>query len=158
MTDDASKATTWDHSSDQHFVDYYAQQSLSPETAQRFTLVRDKIASTADENSNGGDIPELNVADIGCGRGNAGAAMGRARSTRCSAWTSMRHSSRLPANERKTPDLPSSSMSVRPPNFPTPMRSMDVALLPELLETRRRLARLPRRGDPDPEAGWICFT
>ena len=42
MTSDPSKTTTWDHSSDQNFVDYYAQQSLTQETVQHFTRIRDK--------------------------------------------------------------------------------------------------------------------
>lgn len=33
---------SWDHSSHREFVDYYARQSLEPETVERFIRVRDK--------------------------------------------------------------------------------------------------------------------
>ena len=68
MTSDPSKTTTWDHSSDQNFVDYYAQQSLTQETVQHFTRIRDKSLRLLAK-LNGDSTTELNVADIGCGAG-----------------------------------------------------------------------------------------
>lgn len=57
----------WDHSSDLSFVAYYEQESASEETIQRFTLVRDKalkLLAARDRAST-----SLKVVDIGCGAG-----------------------------------------------------------------------------------------
>ena len=132
MTDDASKTTTWDHSSDQHFVDYYAQQSLSPETAQRFTLVRDKSLRLLTK-INGGDIPELNVADIGCGAG-----------MQAQLWAERGHKVfgldvNAPLIEIARQRAENARLAIQfdvgsATELPYPDASMDVALLPELLE------------------------
>jgi len=132
MTSDAHQKTTWDHSSDQNFVDYYAQHSLSPETAQRFTLVRDKSLRLLMKLS-GGTISELNVADIGCGTG-----------MQAQLWAECGHRvfgldvnaplieiARQRATEAKLAiqfDIGSAT------ELPYADASMDVALLPELLE------------------------
>jgi len=132
MTDDASKTETWDHSSDQHFVDYYAQQSLSPETAQRFTLVRDKSLRLLTK-LGGGTITELNVADIGCGAG-----------MQAQLWAERGHNVfgldvNAPLIDIARQRAEKAGLSIHydigsATELPYPDASMDVALLPELLE------------------------
>jgi 2-polyprenyl-6-hydroxyphenyl methylase/3-demethylubiquinone-9 3-methyltransferase len=65
--------TRWDHSSHQHFLEYYAQESQSPETLQRFSVVQNAILRTAARVGLGHGPFE--VADIGCGAG-----------TQCRMW------------------------------------------------------------------------
>ncbi len=56
----------WDHSSHSEFLDYYAEQALSESTLIRFTAVRDMVLRMlpAEKASS-----SLEVADIGCGPG-----------------------------------------------------------------------------------------
>lgn len=56
-----------EHSSDQDFVAYYERESLSEETKARFEAVRDKILALIVRR--GGCGEGLRVADIGCGAG-----------------------------------------------------------------------------------------
>jgi 2-polyprenyl-3-methyl-5-hydroxy-6-metoxy-1,4-benzoquinol methylase len=66
---EVEKKTVWDHSSDQNFVDYYAEQSTSPNTIQRFSIVRDKALRLLTESHRGAIPAVYSVADIGCGTG-----------------------------------------------------------------------------------------
>ncbi|WP_153110285.1 class I SAM-dependent methyltransferase [Propionivibrio limicola] len=132
MTDDSSKSTTWDHSSDQNFVDYYAQQSLAPQTIQRFTLVRDKSLRLLAK-LNGGVASQLNVADIGCGTG-----------MQAQLWAQRGHKVfgldvNAPLIEIARHRAEDASLAIQfdvgsATELPYPDTSMDVALLPELLE------------------------
>lgn len=125
-------ATVWNHSSDPNFLSYYEQQSVSDETVQRFSLVRDKALGLLAAR-HGDTRPVLEVADIGCGAG-----------TQCRLWAEMGHRvhgldvnaplievarSRAFAEDLQiTFDIGSAT------ELPYPDASMDVALLPELLE------------------------
>jgi ubiquinone/menaquinone biosynthesis C-methylase UbiE len=122
----------WNHSSDPNFLRYYEQQSVSDETLQRFSLVRDKALQLL-SSSPGGVTPALDVVDVGCGAG-----------TQSRLWAEMGHRVHgLDVNE------PLVSIAIRraaesgleiafdvgsATELPYADASMDVALLPELLE------------------------
>ncbi len=132
MASDKPNTTAWDHFSDQNFVDYYARESLSPETAQRFTLVRDKSLRLLTK-LGGGDISELNVADIGCGAG-----------MQAQLWAERGHKVfgldvNAPLIEIARQRAKDARLTIHydigsATELPYPDASMDVALLPELLE------------------------
>jgi 2-polyprenyl-6-hydroxyphenyl methylase/3-demethylubiquinone-9 3-methyltransferase len=63
-----SQADQYNHSSRQEFVDYYAAASVSPQTLDRFAVVRDKATRLWEEH-NGRAAGRLSVVDIGCGAG-----------------------------------------------------------------------------------------
>ena len=132
-TTEANNDTKWDHSSDQNFVDYYAEQSTSATTLQRFALVRDRVLKLLAEIRKPDDNKALDVADIGCGTG-----------TQARLWASLGHQvhaidvnsalvdigkSRA-ASEKLAIEFDVGSAT----ELPYPDYSMDVALLPELLE------------------------
>jgi 2-polyprenyl-6-hydroxyphenyl methylase/3-demethylubiquinone-9 3-methyltransferase len=120
----------FDHSSDPNFLDYYARESLSPETVGRFTRVRDRAIALLAENGRDG---AFDVLDIGCGAG-----------TQAILWAELGHRvsaidineplvglGRQRAQERGMPirfDVGSATA------LPHAAGSVDVALLPELLE------------------------
>lgn len=123
--------TAWDHSSTPEFLDAYSRQSLSAETLGRFSHVRDTaIALLA---ASGRPVSALEVADIGC---NAG--------TQCRLWANLGHHvhgldinaplievARQRAQEEGLEiDFDVGSATA----LPYPDESMDVSLLPELLE------------------------
>lgn len=124
--------TSWDHSCDRNFFDYYEQQSLSQETIQRFTLVRDKALRLIEAgNSSPGSV--LQVADIGCGAG-----------TQCRLWASLGHrvhglDVNAPLIEVAKQRASEAGLDITfdvgsATSLPYADSSMDVALLPELLE------------------------
>jgi ubiquinone/menaquinone biosynthesis C-methylase UbiE len=126
------KVPSWDHSSDPNFLDYYEQQSLSHETVQRFSLVRDKALGLLAAEC-GGTLPALHVADIGCGSG-----------TQCRLWAELGH--RVHGLDVNAPLIELAKRRAREDSLeivfdvgsatdlPYPDSSMDVALLPQLLE------------------------
>lgn len=124
--------SSWDHSSDQNFVDYYEQQSASDATIQRFTLVRDKAIRLLSAQSGLGSLV-LKVADIGCGAG-----------TQSRLWAQLGHQVfgldvNAPlievAKRRAREDGQEIAFDVgSATDLPYADSSMDVALLPELLE------------------------
>ena len=57
----------WDHSSDEKFVDYYAAESESEATSQRFASVFNKILQVRENQT--GHSEKLHIADIGCATG-----------------------------------------------------------------------------------------
>lgn len=59
--------STWDHTSNEEFFDYYAQESLSVETLSRFRSIRDRVLDIAAQN--GVRDRKLEIADVGCGAG-----------------------------------------------------------------------------------------
>ncbi len=122
----------WDHSSDQHFVDYYARQSLAPETVQRFTRVRDKSLRLL-SSLRGGPVSGLHVADIGCATG-----------TQSQLWAELGHHAfgldvNAPLIAIAESRAREAHLAIRfdvgsATALPYPDASMDVVLLPELLE------------------------
>lgn len=129
---EAPNAPSWDHSADPNFTGYYQQQSLSNETVQRFSLVRDKALRLL-SGACAGCGAVLQVADIGCGAG-----------TQSRLWAKLGH--RVfgldinvelieLAKERARGDRLEIAFDVgSATHLPYPDSSMDVALLPELLE------------------------
>ncbi|MFT3847211.1 MAG: class I SAM-dependent methyltransferase [Propionivibrio sp.] len=132
-TTEAEDDTKWDHSSDQNFVDYYAEQSVSPTTMQRFTLVRDRVLKHLAETRKSGKSDVLDVADIGCGTG-----------TQARLWATLGHrvhaidvSSALVDIGRSRAESENLMINFdvgSATELPYADYSMDVALLPELLE------------------------
>ena len=135
MPDDPSQAslkTVWDHSSDPTFVDYYEKQSLKPETIQRFTSIRDKALKLLASRL-GYAASNLHVADIGCGTG-----------TQSQLWSELGHhahgldvnASLIDIAKRRATEagLEISFDVVSATELPYSDDSMDVVLLPELLE------------------------
>jgi len=56
----------YDHGSDANFIEYYARESQSAETTERFRRIRDRAIALLAESGRTGP---LDVADIGCGAG-----------------------------------------------------------------------------------------
>jgi ubiquinone/menaquinone biosynthesis C-methylase UbiE len=59
--------SSWDHTSNEEFYNYYAQESRSPETLARFRSIRDSVLRAAAQSGMKGG--QFEVADIGCGAG-----------------------------------------------------------------------------------------
>lgn len=127
-----SDSNCWNHSADPNFLNYYEQQSLSAETLQRFSLVRDKALQFLAVGQSCSDSI-FKVADIGCGAG-----------TQSRLWAKMGHrvhgldvSASLVDVARKRAQAEGLNISFSvgtATDLPYPDASMDVALLPELLE------------------------
>lgn len=129
---EVQNAPSWDHSSDPNFFDYYEQQSLSDVTIQRFSMVRDKALRLLSA-GRGNAESALQVADIGCGSG-----------TQCRLWAKLGH--RVHGLDVNAPLIGVAKRRAREDDLdiafdvgtatdlPYPDSSMDVALLPELLE------------------------
>jgi 2-polyprenyl-3-methyl-5-hydroxy-6-metoxy-1,4-benzoquinol methylase len=130
-TQSQENTTAFDHGSDPHFLAYYEEASLSEATLQRFRTVRDKsLALLATRRRS---IEHLRVADIGCGAG-----------TQSMLWAELGHSvfgldvnaplvevARRRAAERGLPvDFRVGTATA----LPLDDSSMDVCLMPELLE------------------------
>jgi 2-polyprenyl-6-hydroxyphenyl methylase/3-demethylubiquinone-9 3-methyltransferase len=120
-----------DHSSDPNFVAYYEQASLSEETKARFATVRDKVLSLIARR--GGLQHNLKVADIGCGAG-----------TQAGLWAQLGHDvNGLDVNESLVAiaarRAAAAGLTIQfdvgtATALPYDDASMDVCLLPELLE------------------------
>jgi ubiquinone/menaquinone biosynthesis C-methylase UbiE len=128
--DRASAQIAWDHGSHQHFFDYYAEASQSAAAEQRFRSIQTKLLRIAAENG----LPKyMNVADIGCGAG-----------TQARLWAGLGHRVHgLDVNEpliqlarqrAKENGLEVSFEVGTATSLPWPDASMDVCLVPELLE------------------------
>lgn len=135
MPNDSAQApldTAWDNTSDQNFVDYYERESLKPETVQRFTTIRDKSLRLLAAQP-AGTTGTLHVADIGCGTG-----------TQSMLWAKLGHHPHgidinAPLVEIARKRAAQAGMSIpfevgSATELPYPDASMDVVLLPELLE------------------------
>lgn len=120
----------WDHSSHEHFYDYYARASESKATLQRFLAIRDMVSRVLEEQA---VARPLEIADIGCGAG-----------TQCMMWAELGHTVHgLDVNE---PLLELAKQRATEAGFTVDFRvgsavalpwasaSMDVCLVPELLE------------------------
>jgi len=120
-----------DHSSDPNFVAYYEQASLSEETNARFEAVRDKVLALIARHRPPGT--HLKVADIGCGAG-----------SQTALWAQLGHEvCGLDVNEALVAvaarRAAAAGLSIRfdvgtATALPYGDASMDVCLLPELLE------------------------
>lgn len=125
--------TVWDNSSDPNFVDYYEQQSLLPETVQRFTQLRDRALQLISASRQRTDAGPLHVADIGCGTG-----------TQARLWAEQGHrvyglDVNAPLIEIAKRRAHKEGLEIKfdvgsATELPYPDASMDIALLPELLE------------------------
>src|SRR5690349_22883506 len=73
----SSIGSEWDHTSKKEFVDYYAKESLSIATRERFVRLRDKILRRVQGVQNG---RRLAVLDVGCNTG-----------TQCLVWAELGH-------------------------------------------------------------------
>ncbi|WP_300451392.1 class I SAM-dependent methyltransferase [Accumulibacter sp.] len=122
---------SWNHSSDDRFIDYYERQSLSSEKIARFTLVRDKAIALL--GAGHGCTEQLDVVDIGCGSG-----------TQCRLWARQGHRVRgldvsAPLIELARQRAKAEQLDVQfdvgsATELPYAGESADVCLLPELLE------------------------
>ena len=135
MPDDSAKApheTVWDTTSEQSFVDYYERESLKPATVQRFINIRDKslrLLAAQPQGLSG----TLDVADIGCATG-----------MQSMLWAKLGHHPHgidinAPLVEIARKRAAQAAMSIpfevaSATELPYPDASMDVVLLPELLE------------------------
>jgi 2-polyprenyl-6-hydroxyphenyl methylase/3-demethylubiquinone-9 3-methyltransferase len=130
-TDPRAPAREFDHSSDPDFVAYYKQASLSAETRARFEAVRDKVLALVARNRPPGT--RLKVADIGCGAGSQAAL-----------WAQLGHEVcgldvngpliAIAAQRAAAAGLPIRFDVGTATALPYGDASMDVCLLPELLE------------------------
>ncbi len=123
-------AGNWDTGTHAAFYDYYRDQSLSPQTMERFERVRDLLLRLIGPDAAG---RPLKVADIGCGAG-----------SQAWLWAKLgHHVSGLDINQplielartrsgglAATTEFTVGSATA----LPWPNESMDVCLLPELLE------------------------
>jgi len=121
----------WDHGTDRHFYEYYEQASLSPQTLERFAVVRVKVLKLASM-SLGSEGP-FDVLDVGCGAG-----------TQCRLWAAEGHRVtgvdineplvNLARKRTTEADLKVDYRVDSATRLPIPDASMDVCLVPELLE------------------------
>jgi ubiquinone/menaquinone biosynthesis C-methylase UbiE len=126
----ASQQSGWDHSSHQDFFNYYAEASESKAAEQRFRSIQTKLLRLAVE---GGMPNPLDVADIGCGAG-----------TQARMWAQLGHRvCGLDVNEplielaRQRAQAQGLEVSFEvgtATSLPWADASMDVCLMPELLE------------------------
>jgi len=120
-----------DHESNPDFFKYYERESASEETLARFRRTRDKLLALAERN--GIPVSKLQVLDIGCGAG-----------TQCRLWAEDGHQVHgldvngplieLARQRALQAGLPIVFELGTATALPFPDASMDVCLLPELLE------------------------
>jgi len=124
-------SASWDHSSHEQFVAYYAEKSLRPEQLQHFRSVRQAILRILRERNK--DEHKYDMVDIGC---NAGG--------QCAAWAEEGH--RVHGLDINEPLLEVAKRRAKEAGhnidyrlgtateLPWPDRSMDVCIAMELLE------------------------
>ncbi len=126
-----AESSSWDHSTHEHFFEYYANASRCQATLDRFTSVRNKILRRIAESA---QAPRsLEVVDIGCGAG-----------SQCFLWAEMGHHVHgLDVNQplvqlaRERSHEAGHVVDFRVGSctqLPWPDKSMDVCLMLELLE------------------------
>lgn len=123
-------STGWNYSSRDEFYKYYADQSINEATFRRFLDIRNKILQLMDVEQ---VAQPLQVADVGCGAG-----------TQCMLWAKLGHqvygidiNQRLIAlaQERAADKGMRITFTVgSATDLPWPDQSMNVCLVPELLE------------------------
>ena len=126
----AGAGANWDHSSNEEFYRYYADESASEKTLQRFLSIRTNMLRLVGEER---ARSVLDVADVGCGAG-----------AQCQLWAEFGHRVHgLDINEpllelgrqrAKERGLPIEYTLGTATDLPWPDESMDVCLVPELLE------------------------
>ena len=126
----AAQEPQWDHGSHRAFFDYYAEASQSKAAEQRFRSVQTKLLRLA---ARGGMPARLEVADIGCGAG-----------TQVRMWAELGHRVHgldvnaplieLAKQRARVNGLEASFEVGTATSLPWADRSMDICLLPELLE------------------------
>jgi len=79
-SDGNGHGSSWDHTTHQDFYDYYAAESQSEATLQRFREIQAAVLQVVAQT---GLSPQLDVADIGCGAGTQ-SDCGRNAGTECS--------------------------------------------------------------------------
>ena len=121
----------WDHSTDARFYDYYASQSASPETVQRFLRVKETILRLLAGVSSPGR--SLRIADIGCGAG-AQAAVWAAEGHRVRAIDISERLVSLARERAHDAGLTIEFDVGSATSLPWSDSTIDVCLLPELLE------------------------
>jgi 2-polyprenyl-3-methyl-5-hydroxy-6-metoxy-1,4-benzoquinol methylase len=124
------QANSWDHGTHQDFYDYYARESESEATQQRFRGIQAAVLRVAAQT---GMAAPFDVADIGCGAG-----------TQCRLWAESGHRVvgvdvnepliQLAAKRAAEQGLDIKFDIGTATALPWPDRSMDVCLVPELLE------------------------
>ena len=124
------RGSTWDHTTHKDFYDYYASESQSEATAQRFRGIQVAVLQVAAQT---GLSPQLDVADIGCGAG-----------TQSRLWAERGHRVfgvdvnepliRLAEKRAAEQGLAIKFEVGTATALPWADRTMDVCLLPELLE------------------------
>ena len=120
----------WDHTTHQNFFDYYAAESQSEATLQRFQGIQVSVLRVAERTGMG---PQLDVADVGCGAGTQ-ARMWAERGHRVYGVDVNEPLIRL-AEKRATEQMLAIKFEVGTATaLPWADRTMDVCLLPELLE------------------------
>ena len=122
--------STWDHTTHKNFYDYYASESQSEATAQRFREIQAVVLQVAAQTGLG---TQLDVADIGCGAG-----------TQSRLWLERGHRVfgvdvnepliRLAEKRAAEQGLDLEFEVGTATALPWADRTMDVCLLPELLE------------------------
>ena len=126
----AVPASDWDTGSNEDFYRYYEQQSLSPQTLERFRSTCDTLLRLFDE---AGDQRQLDILDLGCGAG-----------TQSGFWLERGHRYwGIDINEplialarRRTAEQGASARFdvASATELPCPDASVDVCMMPELLE------------------------
>jgi 2-polyprenyl-3-methyl-5-hydroxy-6-metoxy-1,4-benzoquinol methylase len=124
------QANSWDHGTHQDFYDYYARESESEATKQRFRGIQAAVLRVAAQT---GMAAPFDVADIGCGAG-----------TQCRLWAETGHRVfgvdvnepliQLAAKRAAEQGLDIKFDVGTATALPWPDHSMDVCLVPELLE------------------------
>jgi 2-polyprenyl-3-methyl-5-hydroxy-6-metoxy-1,4-benzoquinol methylase len=121
---------SWDHGTHQDFYEYYANESQSAATAQRFAGIQATVLRVAAQTGLGS---RLDVADIGCGAG-----------TQCRLWAERGH--RVHGVDVNEPLIRLAKTRAAEENLDVDFRvgsatalpwadqAMDVCLVPELLE------------------------
>lgn len=127
----AGEETRWDHSSHEEFFSYYARESLSSASLERFRSARDAVLRVLRVNAT--NSRRLDVADIGCGAG-----------TQCLLWAELGHCVHGVDVNQPLLDLARSRAEKAgyrldlqigsAAQLPWPEESMDVCLALELLE------------------------
>jgi len=128
---DSRSSATVEHGSDPRFYAYYEKESVSEATVARFRTIKDKLLALGARH--GIRVESLDVLDIGCGAG-----------TQSRLWADAGHRVRgldvnAPLIELARQRATEAGLGIEfdtgtATGLPYPDRSMDVCLLPELLE------------------------
>jgi len=126
----SGREATWDHSSHPDFYEYYAAESQSESTLRRFQGIQATVLRVAAQT---GMKSQLDIADIGCGAG-----------TQCRLWAERGHRVhgvdvnepliRLAEKRALEQGLPIKFEVGSATALPWGDRTMDICLIPELLE------------------------